>query len=171
MYHLYLFIIQSFPYYLFYFIVCQHALLKHKYKTNSSKKKKKKSLLQHQSSKASILWCSAFFTVQLTHPYMTNGKTIALTGQTFVGKVMSLPFNMLSRLIITFLPRSNQPSFNFMAAITICSDFGACKNKVWHCFHCFPIYFPWSDGPDAMILVFWMLSFFFFNFILFLNFT
>ena len=65
-----------------------------------------KSLLQHHSSKASILWCSAFFTVQLSHPYMTTGKTIALTRPTFVGKVMSLLLNMLSRLVITFLPRS-----------------------------------------------------------------
>ena len=67
-----------------------------------------KSLLQHHSSKASILWCSAFFTVQLSHPYMTTGKTIALTRRTFVGKVMSLLLNMLSRLIITFLPRSKR---------------------------------------------------------------
>ena len=65
-----------------------------------------KSLLQHHSSRASILWHSAFFTVQLSHPYMTTGKTIALTRQTFVGKVLSLLFNMLSRLVITFLPRS-----------------------------------------------------------------
>ena len=65
-----------------------------------------KSLLQHHSSKASVFQCSAFFTVQHSHPYMTTGKTIALTKQTFVGKVMSLLFNMLSRLIITFLPRS-----------------------------------------------------------------
>ena len=65
-----------------------------------------KSLLQHHSSKASILWHSAFFTVQLSHPYMTTGKTIALTRWTFVGKVMSLLFNMLSKLVITFLPRS-----------------------------------------------------------------
>ena len=65
-----------------------------------------KSLLQHHSSKASILQCSAFFTVQLSHPYMTTGKTIALTRRTFVGKVMSLLLNMLSRLVITFLPRS-----------------------------------------------------------------
>ena len=65
-----------------------------------------KSLLQHHSSKASILRCSAFCIVQLSHPYMTTGKTIALTRQTFVGKVMSLLFNMLSRLLITFLPRS-----------------------------------------------------------------
>ena len=67
-----------------------------------------KSLLQHHSSKASILWRSAFFTVQLSHPYMTTGKTIALTRQTFVGKVMSLLFIMLSRLVITFLPRSKR---------------------------------------------------------------
>ena len=67
-----------------------------------------KSLLQHHSSKASILRCSVFFTVQLSHPYMTTGKTIALTRQTFVGKVMSLLFNMLSRLVITFFPRSKR---------------------------------------------------------------
>ena len=67
-----------------------------------------KSLLQHHSSKASILQCSAFFTVQLLHPYMTTGKTIALTRQTFDGKVMSLLFNMLSRLVISFLPRSKR---------------------------------------------------------------
>ena len=65
-----------------------------------------KSLLQHHSSKASILWCSAFFVLQLSHPYMTTGKTIAFTRWTFVGKVMSLLLNMLSRLVITFLPRS-----------------------------------------------------------------
>jgi len=64
-----------------------------------------KSLLQHHSSKASIFWHSAFFTVQLSHPYMTTGKTIALTRQTFAGKVMFLLFNMLSRLVITFLPK------------------------------------------------------------------
>ena len=65
-----------------------------------------KSLLQHHSSKASILQCSAFFIVQLSHPYLTTGKTIALTRRTFVSKVMSLLFNMLSRLVVTFLPRS-----------------------------------------------------------------
>ena len=67
-----------------------------------------KSLLQHHSSQASILWCSAFLTVQLSHPYMTTGKTIALTRWSFVGKVMSLLFNMLSSLVITFLPRSKR---------------------------------------------------------------
>ena len=99
-----------------------------------------KSLLQHHSSKASIVRCSVFFTVQLSHPYMTIGKTIALTRRTFVDKVMSLLFNMLSRLVITFLPRSK--CLNFVAAVTIYSDFGAQKNKGSHCFHCFPIYLP-----------------------------
>ena len=97
-----------------------------------------KSLLQHHSSKASVLRFSAFFIVQLSHPYMTTGKTIALIRWTFVGKVMSLLFNMLSRLVISFLPRRKP----FMAAITICSDFGAPKHKASHCFCCFPMYFP-----------------------------
>ena len=79
-----------------------------------------KSLLQHCNLKASVLWRSAFFMVQLSHPYMTIGKTIVLTIQTFVSKMMSLLFNTLSRCIIAFLPRSECP---FMAAITICSDF------------------------------------------------
>ena len=104
-----------------------------------------KTLLQYHSLEASILRRSAFFTVQLSHPYMTTGKTIALTRRTFVDRVMSLLFNMLSRLVINF-PSKEQASFNFMASITIHSDFGAQKNKIWHCFHCFPIYFPWSDG-------------------------
>ena len=80
-----------------------------------------KSLLPHHSSKASILWYSAFFMDQLSHPYMTTGKTIALTRWTFVDKVMSLLFNMQSMLVIAFF----QGAFNFMAAITICDDFGA----------------------------------------------
>ena len=96
-----------------------------------------KSLLQHHSSKASTLQCSAFFIVQLSHPYMTTGKTIALMRQTFVGKVMSLLFNMLSNLAITFLPRT--VLFSFMAAVTICSDFRSPQNKVSHCFS---IYLP-----------------------------
>ena len=103
-----------------------------------------KSLLQHHSSKASILQRSAFFMVQLSHLCMTIGNTIALTRQTFVGKVMSLLFNMLSRLVRAFLPRTKR-LFNFMVAVTICSDFGAQENKVCHCLHCFPIYLPWSD--------------------------
>ena len=103
-----------------------------------------KSLLQHHSSKASIFQCSAFFIVQLSHPYMTTGKTIDLTRQTFADKVMSLLFNMLSRLVITFLPRSKRfliswlqsPSAVILEPRKIKSD----------TFHCFPIYFPWSDG-------------------------
>ena len=97
-----------------------------------------KSLLQHHSSKASILQCSAFFMVQLSHPYMTTGKTRALTIQIFVDKVMSFLFNMLSRFVIAFLPRSKH-LFNFMAAVTICSDLGTQEYKVCHCFHFFLI--------------------------------
>ena len=97
-----------------------------------------KSLLQYHSSKSSTLLHSAFFMLQLLHPYITTGKIIALTIQTFVGKVMSLLFNMLSRFVLDFLPRSKS-SFNFMTAITICSDFGAQENKICHCF---PIYLP-----------------------------
>ena len=93
-----------------------------------------KSLLQHHSLKASVLWHSAFFTVQLSHPYMTTGKTIALTIQTWVGKVMSLLFNMLS--VSHSFSFKEQASFNFMAAVTICSDFGTQENNVCHCFHC-----------------------------------
>ena len=92
-------------------------------------------------TKASILWCSTFFMVQLSHPYTTTGKTIALTRRTLVGKVMSLLFNMLSRLVVTFVPRYKRLLI-FMAAVTMCSDFGAPQNKVFHCFHCFPIYLP-----------------------------
>ena len=83
-----------------------------------------KSCLQHHSSKASILWRSAYFIVQFSHPYMTTGKTIALTRQTFVGKVMSLLFNMLSRLVITFLPRSKHFLISWLqspSAEIICS--------------------------------------------------
>ena len=88
-----------------------------------------KSLLQHHSSKVSILQCSAFFIVQLSHPYMTTGKTIALTRRTFVGKVMSLLSNMLSRLVITFLPRSKHLLISWLQP-HMCSDFGAPQNKV-----------------------------------------
>ena len=83
-----------------------------------------KSLLQHHSSKASILQHSAFFIVQLSHPYMTTGKIIALTRWNFVGKVMSLLFRMLSRLVIAFLPSSKGLLISWLATITICSDFG-----------------------------------------------
>ena len=98
--------------------------------------------IQHHSSKASILRCSAFFTVQFSHPYMTTGKTIALTRQTLVGKVMSLLLNTLSRSVITFLPRSKCLLISWLqspSAVILEPP----QNKVWHCF---PIYFPWSDG-------------------------
>ena len=88
-----------------------------------------KSLLQYRSSKALVLVHSAFFVVQLSHPYMITGKTIASTRQTFIGKVMSLLFNMLSRLVITFLPRSKCLLKNFMTAVAICSDFEAQEIK------------------------------------------
>ena len=107
-----------------------------------------KSLLQHHSSKASILRCSAFFTTQLSHPYMATGKTIALTRWTFVGKEMALLFNMLSRLVITFLPRSKHLLISWLqspSAVILEPP----KNKVCHCFHCFPIYLPWSDGTGC----------------------
>ena len=96
-----------------------------------------KSVLEYHSLKVSILQCFTFFMVQLSHPYMTSRKTIAMTIWAFVGKVMFLLFNMLSGLVITFLSRRNH--FNFMATVTICSDFKAQDNKVCHCF---PIYFP-----------------------------
>ena len=97
-----------------------------------------KSLLQHHSSKASILRHSAFFT--LSHPYMTTGKTIALTRWTFVGKVMSLLLNVLSRLVITFLPRSKRLLISrLQSPSTVILE---PPKIVSHCFHCFPIYLP-----------------------------
>ena len=100
-----------------------------------------KSLLQHHSSKASILWRSAFFIVQLSHPYTTTGKTTALTRWTFVGKVMSLLFNALSRLVLTFLPRSKRLLISWLqspSAVILEPP----PNKVCHCFHYFPIDLP-----------------------------
>ena len=102
-----------------------------------------RSLLQHHSSKASVLWHSAFFIVQLSHPYMTTGKTIALTRQTVVGKVMSLLFNTLSRLAIVFLPRSK---FLLISWLQSSSAVILEPKKIFHCFHWFPIYLSWSDG-------------------------
>ena len=99
-----------------------------------------KSLLQHHSSKASILQCSAFFMVQLSHPYMATGKTIALTRQVFVGKVISLLFNILSRLVIAFLPRSKRLLISWLqspSAVIL-----EPRKIVCHCLHCFPIYLP-----------------------------
>ena len=100
-----------------------------------------KSLLQHHTSKASILWCSAFFIVQLSHPYMTTGKAIAFTRQTFVGKVMSLLLNMLSQSVIAFLPRSKCLLISWLHSPSAVI-WEPKKKKVSHCFHCFPIYLP-----------------------------
>ena len=105
-------------------------------------------VLQHHSSKASILHYSAFFMVQLSHPYMTTEKTIALTRRTFVGKVMSQLFNMLSRLVITLLPRSKHLLISWLQS-TSTVILEPPKNKVCHCFHCFPIYLPWTDGTGC----------------------
>ena len=110
-----------------------------------------KSLLQHHSSKASILRHSAFFIVQLAHPYMTTGKILALTKWAFVGKVIFLLFNMLSRLVIIFLLRSKSLLISWLQSP---SDFGVQKNRVSHCFDCFPIYLPWSDGTGCHDLSF-----------------
>ena len=111
-----------------------------------------KGLLQHHSSKAAILWHSAFFIVQLSHPYMTIGKTIALTRRTFVDKVMSLLFNMLSRLFITFLPRSKHLLISWLQSpyAVILEP----QKIVSHCLHCFPIYLSWSDGTGCHDLIF-----------------
>ena len=112
-----------------------------------------KSLIEHHSLKASILWHSAFFSIQLSYLYTTTGNILALTVQTIVIQVISLLFNTLSRFVTAFLPRS-KCLFNFMAAVTICSDFGAQENKICHCFHFFPTYMPWSDGTRCHDLSF-----------------
>ena len=112
-----------------------------------------KSLLQHHNSKALIFQCSAFLTVQLSHPYMTTGKTIALTRWTFVGKVMPLLFNMLSRLVIAFLPSCKRLLISWLQSpSTVILE---PRKLVSNCYHCFPIYLPWSDGtrcPDLSFL-------------------
>ena len=96
-----------------------------------------KSLLQHHNSKTSILWLSAFFIVQFSHPYMTTGKTIALTRWTFVGKVINVSAFLYAVQVGQSFSSKEQAFFNFMATDTICSDFGAPQNKVCHCF---PVY-------------------------------
>ena len=107
-----------------------------------------KSLLQHHNSKTWSLQQSAFFMIQLSHPYMITGKTIALTIQTFVRKVISLLFNTHS------FSSKEQASFNFLATITIHGDFGAQENKICHCFHFSPSICHEVMGLDAVILVF-----------------
>ena len=118
-----------------------------------------KSLLQLYSLKASILQHLAFFMVQLSHPYMTTGKTKALIIQVFVGKAISLLFNMLSWLVIAFLPRSKGLLISWLQLPSICSDFVAQENKVCHCFHSLPIYLPWSDGTRCHDLCFLTVDF------------
>ena len=112
-----------------------------------------KSLLQHYSSKASILWCSAFFIVQLSHPYMTTGKTIALTKWTFVGKVMSLVSNMLSRLVIVFLPRSKRLLISWLQSPSAV-NLEPHKIKSDTVSTVSPSISHEVMGPDAMIFVF-----------------
>ena len=110
-----------------------------------------KSLLQHHSLKASILWCSAFFILQLSHPYMTTGKTIALTRWTFIGKVMSLLFNILSRLVITFLPRSKRLLISrLQSPSTVILE----PHKIKYVIVSPSIYHEMMGGPDAMIFIF-----------------
>ena len=117
-----------------------------------------KSLLQHHSSKASMLRRSAFFTVQLSHPYMTTGKTIALTRWTLVGKVMSLLFNMLSRLVITFLPRSKRLLISWLQSLSaVILEPPKIKSDTVSTVSLFISHEVM--GPEAMIFVFWMLSF------------
>ena len=114
-----------------------------------------KSLLQYPSSKASIVQCSAFFIVQLSHPYMTTGKTIALTRQNFVDKVMSLLFNMLSRLVITFLPRSKHLLISWMQSPSaVILEPSKIKSATVSPYICHEVI-----GADAVILLFIMLSF------------
>ena len=116
------------------------------------------SLIQYHSSKVSILWHSAFFMIQLSHPYMTTGKTIALTRQTFVGKVISLLFNMLSRFVIAFFPRSKRLLISWLQSpSTVILEPKKRRSVTASTFS--PSICHEMMGLDAMILIFWMLSF------------
>ena len=118
-----------------------------------------KSLLHHHSSKTSVLRYSAFFMIQLSHPHMTIGKTTALTIWTFVGRVMSLFFNMLSRFVIAFLPRSKHLVISWLQSPPRVI-FGARKSNICTCFHCFPIiYLPGGDGTGCHDLGFLNIEF------------
>ena len=103
-----------------------------------------KSLIQHHNSKASILWHSAFFMVQISYTHITTRKTITLTRRIFAGKVMSLLFNTLFRFVKAFLPRSKHLLISWLQSLS--AVIWEAKKIVCHCFHCFPIYLPWSDG-------------------------
>ena len=111
-------------------------------------------VLQHHSSKVSIIWRSAFFMVDFSHPYMTAGKTVALTRQTFVSKVISLLFNMLSRLVIAFLPGSKRLLISWLQSPSAVILEPRPPKIVRHCFHCFTIYLPWSYGTGCHDLLF-----------------
>ena len=104
--------------------------------------------LRHHNLEASILWYSAFFLVQLSQLYVTTGKTIALTIQTFVGRVMSLLFNTLSRFVITFLPRSNLFLISWLQSL-FSAILESKKEEICHYFHLFPSYLPWRNGAGA----------------------
>ena len=117
-----------------------------------------KSLLQHHSSKASILWRSAFFTVQLSHPYMTTGKTIALTRWTFVGKVMSLLFNMLSRLVIAFLPRSKHLLISWLQTLTVILEPKKIKSVSVFIYSHLSAMKWWDQMPWSSFFECWVLS-------------
>ena len=129
------------------------------------------SLPQNHNSKTSVLWHSAFFIVQLSHLYMTAGRTVAFTIQSFVDKGTSLLFHMMSRFVIAYdtkdafmemlippefesLFSKEQASFNFMAGVTICNDIGTQENKIYHCFYFFPSICHEAMELDAMIFVF-----------------
>ena len=111
-----------------------------------------RSLLQHHSSKASILWHSAIFTLQLSQPYMISGKTIALTKQIFVSRVMSLLFNTMSRFVFTFLPRSNNLISWLQSSSAVILE--PKKEEIWYYFYLFPFYLPWSNGGGSHDLSF-----------------
>ena len=117
-----------------------------------------KSLLQHHSSKASILWHSAFFIIQVSHPYVTTGKTIAFTRWTFAGKEMSLLFSMLSRMVIAFLPRSKHLLISWLQSPSaVILDPKKINSASISTF--FPMYLPWSDGTVCHYLSFWNVEF------------
>ena len=110
-----------------------------------------RSLLQQHSSKASVLWRSAFFMVQLSQPYVTTGKTIALTVWTFVSRVMSLLFNTLSRFVIAFLPRSSHLLISWLQSSSAVI-FGSQEEEICHYFHFFLFYLPWNNGAGYHVL-------------------
>ena len=112
-----------------------------------------RSLLQHHGLKASFLWLSAFFMVQLLQPYVPTGKTIALPIETFIGRVISLPFNTLSRFVTAFPPRSNYLLISWLQSPSVVI-LEHLEEEICHCFHLFPFYLPWSNGARCHDLSF-----------------